>query len=52
MNTVLLEREDDIFVNFDPPYVNKGGQLYKNVFTSDDHKVLRDHIRDFNKNGL
>lgn len=49
MNTVLLEREDDIFVNFDPPYVNKGGQLYKNAFTSDDHKVLRDHIRDFNQ---
>lgn len=49
MNTILAERKDDIFVNFDPPYVNKGGQLYKNSFTSDDHRVLRNHIRNFNK---
>lgn len=33
-----------VFINFDPPYVEKGGQLYKNYFTEDDHKNLRNHI--------
>lgn len=33
-----------VFINFDPPYVQKGGQLYKNSFTKEDHKVLRDSI--------
>ena len=28
------------FINFDPPYVNKGSQLYKNSFTEDDHRRL------------
>lgn len=32
------------FVNFDPPYVIKGGQLYMNSFTEEDHKKLRDVI--------
>ena len=32
------------FINFDPPYVAKGGQLYQNAFSDNDHEVLRDHI--------
>ena len=32
-----------VFINFDPPYVEKGGQLYKNFFTDDDHRNLRNH---------
>ena len=32
------------FINFDPPYVEKGGELYKNAFTEEDHRILRDHI--------
>lgn len=32
------------FINFDPPYVVKGGQLYKNAFTEEDHRALRDQI--------
>ena len=28
------------FVNFDPPYVVKGSQLYKNSFSKEDHKSL------------
>jgi len=35
-----LEIYGDAFVNLDPPYVNKGAQLYKNSFTKDDHKEL------------
>ena len=33
-----------VLINFDPPYVQKGGQLYKNSFSKDDHRILRDHI--------
>lgn len=33
-----------VLINFDPPYVEKGGQLYKNSFTTDGHKALRDSI--------
>lgn len=29
-----------LFVNFDPPYVNKGTQLYKNSFNKNDHIEL------------
>ncbi len=32
------------FINFDPPYVIKGQQLYKNAFTKIDHEALRDQI--------
>ena len=33
-----------VFINFDPPYVEKGGQLYKNFFTEGDHEALRNCI--------
>lgn len=33
-----------VFINFDPPYVEKGGQLYKNSFTARDHEALRNCI--------
>ncbi len=32
------------FINFDPPYVTKGGQLYKNAFSDNDHEILRNQI--------
>lgn len=38
-----------VFINFDPPYVIKGGQLYKNSFTEEDHKTLRDQIAKCNR---
>ena len=31
---------DDLFINCDPPYVEKGEQLYKYYFTEEDHKRL------------
>lgn len=40
----ILPHYYKVFINFDPPYVEKGGQLYKNSFTKDDHIVLRNHI--------
>lgn len=35
-----LNKWRKLFINFDPPYVNKGSQLYKNSFTQNDHKEL------------
>lgn len=32
------------FINFDPPYVNKGGQLYMNFFGVEDHVQLEKAI--------
>ena len=32
------------FINFDPPYVIKGSQLYQNAFTKEDHKILSELI--------
>ncbi len=32
------------FINFDPPYVVKGSQLYQNAFTNKNHKVLSELI--------
>lgn len=40
-----LKKYHKTFVNFDPPYVEKGGQLYKNSFREKDHITLRDAIR-------
>ena len=34
------------FFYFDPPYYNKGQQLYKNFFSHDDHKKIRDKIKE------
>lgn len=39
-----LRRYYKVLINFDPPYVEKGGQLYKNSFTSEGHRALRDSI--------
>ena len=33
-----------VFINFDPPYVEKGGQLYLNYYKEEDHKRLHDVI--------
>lgn len=32
------------FINFDPPYVRKGAQLYENSFTEADHRALSEMI--------
>lgn len=37
---------DSSFIYFDPPYVEKGPELYKNNFTKDDHKTLKNTIKD------
>ena len=44
MDTVLSQLGNNTLVNFDPPYVKKGGLLYKNSFSETDHRLLRDKI--------
>lgn len=44
LNNGTLQHYYKAFINFDPPYVEKGGQLYKNFFTETDHCKLRDNI--------
>ena len=40
-----LQFEDEkVFINFDPPYVKKGGQLYKNSYTESEHIELSKKI--------
>lgn len=40
-----LRKFHKTFVNFDPPYVKKGAQLYKNAFREADHKELCNLIK-------
>lgn len=36
----ILKHYYKVFINFDPPYVEKGGQLYTNSFHAKDHEEL------------
>lgn len=38
-----------LFLNFDPPYVKKGQELYLNHFSLEDHRRLRDKISQCNQ---
>lgn len=44
LSSQVLRHYYKVFINFDPPYVQKGGQLYMNYFTEEDHRKLRDAI--------
>ena len=44
LTSYLPKYLDHVFVYFDPPYFNKGKQLYKNFFTEKDHKTIHDLI--------
>ncbi len=37
----LKNREQELFYNFDPPYVNKGKELYLNSYEEKDHECLK-----------
>ncbi len=40
----ILRKFYKVFINFDPPYVRKGAQLYKNSFCEKDHRDLANLI--------
>ncbi|RFZ79837.1 DNA adenine methylase [Lacrimispora amygdalina] len=45
INDIILNMPiNNTFIYFDPPYVKKGHQLYRNFFNFQDHKNLRDCI--------
>ena len=39
-----IRRFRNIFINYDPPYVNKGARLYQNYFTEENHRQLAQMI--------
>lgn len=45
IDNLILHRQDELFVNFDPPYVTKGEILYKNYFQQADHEQLAEKIK-------
>lgn len=42
---IIANNQDNSFVYFDPPYYVKGKELYINHFRNDDHKEIRDCIK-------
>lgn len=45
---ILNYRQEQLFINFDPPYYNKGAELYTNFFNDNDHIRLKyaiDNVR-------
>lgn len=44
----LPKYQKKAFVYFDPPYYNKGKELYKNFFVHDDHKRISKLIKELN----
>lgn len=45
INKILPKYKNNAFVYFDPPYYNKGHELYINFFKPEDHKVLASLIK-------
>lgn len=44
LKSEFLNETKNVFVYLDPPYVNKGAQLYKNSFTDEDHRTLAEIV--------
>jgi len=45
-------KKESIFVYLDPPYYQKGADLYLNAFKDADHKALSDFVKQMKKNWL
>lgn len=49
----IIERQPkDFFIYLDPPYYQKGSDLYMNAFKDADHKALADKVRQLKKNWM
>lgn len=44
INNYIPKFGSNVFIYFDPPYYNKGQQLYKNFLTPKDHQKIRNEI--------
>lgn len=47
-----IEKKKKIFIFFDPPYFNKGKDLYTNFYSIDDHINLANHISGLKQNWI
>lgn len=51
---IMRQKNENFFVYFDPPYIKKGPELYKNHFNMEEHKYLSINIKEklFKKNWI
>lgn len=52
LNSKIIKKQQNALINFDPPYVNKGGQLYMNYFKEEDHIRLEEKIEKIGNNWI
>ena len=45
----MNEMTENVFIYLDPPYYEKGADLYMNYFSDDDHKNLSEYVKVMNK---
>ena len=45
----LNKKKEEIFIYLDPPYYQKGADLYMNFYSEEDHKRLSQHVHKMNK---
>ena len=43
---IMRQKDENFFVYFDPPYIKKGPELYKNHFNLEEHKYLSINIKE------
>lgn len=50
ISEIVLPKQNNIFLNMDPPYVVKGAELYRNFYEREDHiklaKFIKDNLKD------
>lgn len=45
----LEQKKEDTFIYIDPPYYQKGAELYMNSYSEKDHKELAEYVNDMQK---
>ena len=45
----LNKKKEEIFIYLDPPYYQKGADLYMNYYSKEDHKKLSNYVRKLQK---
>ena len=45
----INEMAENVFIYLDPPYYEKGADLYMNYFSDNDHKNLSEYVKTMNK---
>jgi len=45
----LDKKKEEIFIYLDPPYLQKGSDLYMNFYSKDDHRKLSELVRQLSK---